>query len=191
MQFTGGERSGTRWANSSITTNLVQYDRNVTVTVRVGQKVGNANTRDVSDAGLKAMVDEAIAEAQKANDSPNLPALLGANEELTLTVSYSGRLEPQSPDRETLGVLQDDGFGRGAGAQPSFPDDISVPRAEPSFLYSNRSFWYPQSTISDYATARITITASRRKRLRRAARSSGGVGGAASLTPRRPRSPGA
>ena len=80
VQFTGGERSGTRWANSSITTNLVQYDRNVTVTVRVGQKVGNANTRDVSDAGLKAMVDEAIAEAQKANDSPNLPELLGAQE---------------------------------------------------------------------------------------------------------------
>ena len=34
VQFTGGERSGTRWANSSITTNLVQYDRNVSVTVR-------------------------------------------------------------------------------------------------------------------------------------------------------------
>ena len=80
VQFTGGERSGTRWANSSITTNLVQFDRNVTVTVRVGQKVGNANTRDTSDAGLKAMVDEAIGEAQKANDTPNLPELLGAQE---------------------------------------------------------------------------------------------------------------
>ncbi len=28
VNLTGGERSGTRWANSSITTNLVQYDRN-------------------------------------------------------------------------------------------------------------------------------------------------------------------
>lgn len=78
VQFTGGERSGTRWANSSITTNLVQFDRNVTATVRVGQKVGTASTRDISDAGLKAMVDEAMAAAQKANDSPNLPELLGA-----------------------------------------------------------------------------------------------------------------
>ncbi|MBL0170287.1 MAG: hypothetical protein IPP90_06065 [Gemmatimonadaceae bacterium] len=26
VQFTGGERSGTRWANSSITTNLLQFD---------------------------------------------------------------------------------------------------------------------------------------------------------------------
>src|SRR6187399_1434750 len=77
VQFTGGERSGTRWANSSITTNLVQFDRNVTVTVRLGQKVGNASTRDISDAGLKAMVDEALDEAKKANDSPNLPEMLG------------------------------------------------------------------------------------------------------------------
>jgi predicted Zn-dependent protease len=76
--FTGGERSGTRWANSSITTNLVQFDRNVTVTVHIGQKTGNASTRDISDAGLKAMVDEAVAEAQKANDSPNLPVWMGA-----------------------------------------------------------------------------------------------------------------
>ena len=35
VTLTGGERSGTRWANSSITVNLVQYDRNVNVTVRV------------------------------------------------------------------------------------------------------------------------------------------------------------
>ncbi|MBL0173382.1 MAG: hypothetical protein IPP90_22370 [Gemmatimonadaceae bacterium] len=80
VQFTGGERSGTRWANSSITTNLVQFDRNVTTTVRIGQKVGNASTRDTSDAGLKAMVDEAMAEAQKATDSSMLPALLGLQE---------------------------------------------------------------------------------------------------------------
>ena len=80
VQFTGGERSGTRWANSSITTNLVQFDRNVTATVRIGQKTGNASTRDTSDAGLKVMVDEAMAEAQKATDSPNLPALLGAQD---------------------------------------------------------------------------------------------------------------
>ena len=42
VNLTGGERSGTRWANSSITTNLVQYDRQITATVRIGQKQGNA-----------------------------------------------------------------------------------------------------------------------------------------------------
>ena len=80
VNLTGGERSGTRWANSSITTNLVQYDRQVTATVRVGQKSGSANTRDFSDAGLQAMVNEAIATANAATDNPNLPALLGAQE---------------------------------------------------------------------------------------------------------------
>lgn len=85
----------------------------------------------------------------------NLPALLQQDDELTLTIAYGGRLEPQSPDRETLGVAQDDGFGR---SQPDFPQDLSTPRPEPSFLYSNRSYWYPQSTVTDYATARIRLT---------------------------------
>src|SRR4051812_46831295 len=80
VNLSGGERSGTRWANSSITTNLVQYDRQVTVNVRIGQKTGSANTRDFSDAGLKAMADEAVGEAQQAQDSPNLPELLGAQD---------------------------------------------------------------------------------------------------------------
>ena len=53
VTLTGGERSGTRWANSTITTNLVQYDRQLTTTVRVGHKQGSANTRDFSDAGIK------------------------------------------------------------------------------------------------------------------------------------------
>ena len=77
VNVSGSERSATRWANSSITVNMVQYDRSVTATVRVGQKVGNATTRDFSDAGLQKMVDEARAEAAAANDSANLPELLG------------------------------------------------------------------------------------------------------------------
>jgi predicted Zn-dependent protease len=80
VSLTGGERSGTRWANSSITTNLVQYDRQVSVTVRLGQKSGSADTRDFSDAGLKSMVDEALSEARQANDNANLPELLGPQE---------------------------------------------------------------------------------------------------------------
>ena len=80
VSLTGGERSGTRWANSSITTNLVQYDRQLTVTVRLGQKSGSADTRDFSDAGLKTMVDEALSEARQARDNPSLPELLGPQE---------------------------------------------------------------------------------------------------------------
>ncbi len=88
----------------------------------------------------------------------NLPSLLKEDEELTLTFTYSGRLVPQAPDRETLAMGQDDPGPGAFGTQTQFPDDVSVPRAEPSFLYSNRSFWYPQSTVSDYSTARIRVT---------------------------------
>jgi len=85
----------------------------------------------------------------------NLPKVLQQDDEIELTVTYAGRLPPQSPDRETLSVAQDD-FG--PANRSAFADDLSMPKAEPSFLYSNRSYWYPQSTVSDYATAKIRLT---------------------------------
>ena len=76
VAFEGGERSATRWANSSITVNLVQYDQQLTLTVRHGQKQGAASTREFDDESLKAMVDEAQETAQKARDNPNLAPLV-------------------------------------------------------------------------------------------------------------------
>jgi hypothetical protein len=77
----------------------------------------------------------------------NLPASVLRDTELTLTINYSGRLMPQTPDRET--VQQ--------SAIDQMRDEI-FPRAEPSFLYSSRSYWYPQPPISDFATATIRVT---------------------------------
>jgi predicted Zn-dependent protease len=79
VTLTGGERSGTRWANSSITTNLVQYDRSLSITLHTGEKSGTASTRDFSDAGLRALIDEARKEAGEAKPSP-APELLGPQE---------------------------------------------------------------------------------------------------------------
>ena len=76
VEFNGGERSGTRWANSTITVNLVQLDQQISVTVRHGQKSGTASTREFDDESLKAMVDEANDAAQTARDNPNLPPLV-------------------------------------------------------------------------------------------------------------------
>src|SRR5215813_15051861 len=76
VSFDGGERSATRWANSSITVNLVQYDQQLTLTVRHGQKQGAASTREFDDESLKAMVDEAQEAAQKARDNANLAPLV-------------------------------------------------------------------------------------------------------------------
>src|SRR5580698_2869474 len=82
VSLNGGERSGTRWANSSITTNLVQYDRQLNITVHIGDKTGTGDTRDFSDAGLQEMADSAVVEAKEAQDNPNRPALLGPQDYL-------------------------------------------------------------------------------------------------------------
>jgi predicted Zn-dependent protease len=76
VSFDGGERSATRWANSSITVNLVQYDQQLSINVRHGQKQGAASTREFDDESLKAMIDEANDAAQKARDNPNLTPLV-------------------------------------------------------------------------------------------------------------------
>jgi len=72
LEFTSGERSGTRWANSTITTNLIQFDQQLTVTVRYGNKTAFASTRELDDESLKATVEDAQAQAKAARDSRNL-----------------------------------------------------------------------------------------------------------------------
>jgi len=81
VSFEGGERSATRWANSSITVNLVQYDQQLSINVRHGQKQGTASTREFDDDSLKAVVDEAEDAAQKARDNPNLTPLVKGPQE--------------------------------------------------------------------------------------------------------------
>src|SRR4030095_1816247 len=75
-QFYGGERSGTRWANSSITTNLIQFDQNLSITVRFGQKSGNATTREVDEESWKSTIDEAVTALRRARENPNLTPLV-------------------------------------------------------------------------------------------------------------------
>src|SRR3954466_4770793 len=81
VDFQGGERSGTRWANSTITVNLVQLDQQLSVNVRLGNKVGSASTREFDDESLKAMVDEATEAAKTARDTPNLQPLVAGPQE--------------------------------------------------------------------------------------------------------------
>ena len=78
----------------------------------------------------------------------NLPATMLQDAELALTIVYSGRLEAQAQgSSEAAGLGQD----QVAEIQPEIT-------AEPSFLYSNRSAWYPQATTTDYATATLKIS---------------------------------
>lgn len=119
VDLRGSERSGTRWANSSITVNLVQYDRMATLTVHRNQRVGSASTRDWSDDGLRALVVEARADADASEARETLPELLGPQPYLEVDAALpdmidfgpGGRAElvKQSLDRsEAMGVI---GYG--------------------------------------------------------------------------------
>jgi predicted Zn-dependent protease len=139
VNVTGGERSGTRWANSSITTNLVQYDRQVTATVRFGQKSGNANTRDFSDAGLKAMVDEAVVEAREAEEDADLTELLGPQEYIAVDaalpdlVNY-GPAERARMVRTSIDIAESKGV-LGAGYIPKVDQTNCTANSKGLFAY--------------------------------------------------------
>jgi len=83
----------------------------------------------------------------------SLPSPLPGNSELTIDISYSGRLAPQNIDREGLVVEAD--VQQAQDLMPSL-DRPLLP--EPRYLYSNRTYWYPQASITDFATADLRVT---------------------------------
>jgi hypothetical protein len=82
----------------------------------------------------------------------NLPSVLLRDDDLVLTIAYAGRLEPQREDSEAAP-------GQGRPPQGQTAEDLGPTfQPERSFLYSNRSYWHPQATVTDYATASLRIT---------------------------------
>jgi predicted Zn-dependent protease len=77
VEFNGGERSATRFANSNITANMVQFDRTLAITAYFGSKSGTATARDFEDAALKRAVDQAEKEAQAAREDKEILPLVG------------------------------------------------------------------------------------------------------------------
>ena len=81
----------------------------------------------------------------------NLPGVLTKDTEFRLQVIYSGRLEPQTLEREAVS-LESERYSQEIAQEPL------VIRLEPQWLYSNRSYWHPQGTVTDFATASLRIT---------------------------------
>ena len=75
----------------------------------------------------------------------NLTRTLSRGDAFTLIVTYSGRLPGVTPERE---VLQQQG--------QEVREEVALV-AEPRTTYSHRSYWYPQTPVSDYATATIRV----------------------------------
>ena len=74
----------------------------------------------------------------------NLPSATLHGTEFWINIHYAGRMPPQELDREAISVTQEG------------QERIALP-PEPRYIYSNRSYWYPQSVVSDYATVRMKI----------------------------------
>jgi len=78
----------------------------------------------------------------------SLGPLAGRVGEIALTVRFSGAHRPEPLEREVLQV-----------ADPSFgtADPDAEIALEPVLVYSNRTAWYPQGALGDYATAVLRL----------------------------------
>jgi hypothetical protein len=77
----------------------------------------------------------------------NLPGTVMKDMPLTFVFEYGGPLPPAQIDREAVA----------AGQDPFITDVIGL-QGEASLLYTTRSWWYPQSDVSDYAPAFMELT---------------------------------
>jgi hypothetical protein len=76
------------------------------------------------------------------------PGTVPADTDVDLTITYGGRLPSQSLDSEALQI-----------EPQQEPKQEEAPQPEPQYSYSNRSYWYPQGPVTEYATATMTLTA--------------------------------
>jgi hypothetical protein len=77
----------------------------------------------------------------------NLPRVVLQDSDLTLVINYAGTVPHQELDTDTIAVAAD--------AQEQGP---GADLREPTLLLSNRSYWYPQNPVPDYATASLRIS---------------------------------
>jgi Peptidase family M1 domain len=75
----------------------------------------------------------------------NLPRPLPQDSDLTLVITYVGAVPNQELDSDTIALA------------PDAQEQTSTEFREPSLLLSNRSYWYPQNPVPDYATASLRI----------------------------------
>ncbi len=82
----------------------------------------------------------------------NLPSPVARDLELTLNITYAGRVRKQSIDVESIDPQTQ------AGRNQPRQEDVPFVPPEPNWLFSNRSQWHPQGQATDYATATIRFT---------------------------------
>src|SRR3712207_3726340 len=76
VRFSGGERAATRFANSSITANLIEHDQEVAITVRYGQRMASTSAHQFDDATLKRAITQVEELAKRKPENPELMPLV-------------------------------------------------------------------------------------------------------------------
>ena len=114
VEFSGGERSATRFANSNITANMVQFDRSLNVTVYKGSRSASASAREFDDASLKQAVEDAEKRAETARENADAAPLIGPQDYLTVDATLPsavnfGPAERAQMVKQSLDVCQKKG----------------------------------------------------------------------------------
>ena len=140
VEFSGGERSATRFANSNITANMVQFDRTLTVTVHSGNRSATATTREMDDASLKTAVENAQKELEKARENPDiLPLIEGPQEYLPVDAALPsavnfGPAERAQMVRQSLDICEKKGV-IGSGYIPKAHQTTCTANSKGLFAY--------------------------------------------------------
>jgi predicted Zn-dependent protease len=90
VEFSGGERSATRFANSNITANMVQFDHTVSVTIHLGGRSASSSTRELDDASLMRAIEEARKQAETAREEREaLPLIEGPQDYMAVEAALA------------------------------------------------------------------------------------------------------
>ncbi len=85
----------------------------------------------------------------------NLPGPVPQGAELTLHLTYQGRLPRQGINDDTIAMSADQ---QGNGRPREFDEEMPLIQPEANWLFSSRAQWYPQGNVTDFATATLRLT---------------------------------
>jgi predicted Zn-dependent protease len=148
VSFSGGERSACRYANSSITANLVEHDQEVEITVYYGQKTASTSTHQFDDASLKTAIDQVQELAKRKPDNPELmPPVKPPQEYISLESALPpavtfGPAERAQMVKKSIDICEKKGV-LGAGYIPKMHWTNALANSEGLFAYhryANASF---------------------------------------------------
>jgi predicted Zn-dependent protease len=140
VAFDGGERSACRYANSSITANLVERDHQVRITVYQGQKSATTVTHQFDDASLKTAIAQVQELARRKPDSPETirpvkPPQDYATVEAALPSAVNfGPAERAEMVRRSIDICEKKGV-LGAGYVPKLHWTTALANSEGLFAY--------------------------------------------------------